>query len=82
MLATWVKTLYISWVSKSSQGKSKTMVIYLFTRISFFLFFLGGGGWGGDKLHYGLRENGDLEYRHVDDGSDTIACGLGATFLL
>ena len=44
----------------------------------------GVGGWGRDKLHYGLRENGDLEYRHIDDGkniSDTLACGSGAFFL-
>ena len=56
---------------------------YLFIYAHFFRSFFGGGG-GGDKLHHGLRENGDLEYRHVDDGknfSDTIACGSGATFL-
>jgi len=49
-----------------------------------YLFIYFGGGEGGDKLHYGLRENGDLEYRLIDDGkniSDTLACGLGATFL-
>ena len=52
----------------------------------FIYLFIGGGGGGGgrDKLHYGLRENGDLEYRLIDDGkniSDTLTCGSGATFL-
>ena len=50
----------------------------------FFIYFLLEEGGGKDKLHYGLCENGALEYKHIDDGkdiSDTLACGSCATFL-